>query len=240
MSIATRKGEQKIKHPGTLSSAEERAVRLKMLREMTGLSRDTFQERYGIARGTLQNWETARFGGLTPKGANVIISALQAEGVNCDLQWLLHGIGPEPGHTGMSGIIDKNHATGSIKIEPSEASTIAEELLAFRKNNPDAIDFVMQDNSMEPQFIIGHYVAGNRRFLQHIDEVVGQNCIVQSEEHGTMVRFVKPGDEIGHYHLIALNPLTYVRQPVLYNVRLLSAAPVVWSRRPNIAVERTS
>ena len=65
-------------------------------------------------------------------------------------------------------------------------------------------------------------------------------CIVQSEEHGTMVRHVKQGDEMGHYHLISLNPLTYVRKPVLYNVRLLSAAPVVWSRRPNIPIERTA
>ena len=37
---------------------QARAERLLTLREMTGLSRDLFQTRYGIARGTLQNWES--------------------------------------------------------------------------------------------------------------------------------------------------------------------------------------
>ena len=51
------------------SGPQQRARRLHILREMTGLSRDKFQQRYGIARGTLQNWESARFGGLTVAGA---------------------------------------------------------------------------------------------------------------------------------------------------------------------------
>ena len=35
---------------------------------MTHYSREAFAEKYQISQGTLQNWETARFGGLTEKG----------------------------------------------------------------------------------------------------------------------------------------------------------------------------
>ena len=49
--------------------AVQRAKRLIMLREMSELSRNTLYKRYNIATGTLQNWENARFGGLSEKGA---------------------------------------------------------------------------------------------------------------------------------------------------------------------------
>ena len=71
------------------TAAKQRATRLKTTREMTGLTRKKFQDRYGIPKGTLQNWESARFNGLTVKGANVIINAFLAEGINCSAEWLL-------------------------------------------------------------------------------------------------------------------------------------------------------
>ena len=80
-------------------AAKKRASRLKSLREMTGLSRNDFHKRYGIPRGTLQNWESARFGGLTMKGAKNIIRAFTAEGINCDIDWLLYGTGSSPKFT---------------------------------------------------------------------------------------------------------------------------------------------
>jgi len=76
--------------------AKQRAVRLKCLREMTGLSRDLINKRYKIARGTLQNWESARFGGLTRKGAIIVVDAMNAEGVRVTLEWLLDGLGEKP------------------------------------------------------------------------------------------------------------------------------------------------
>ena len=78
------------------SNSAERAIRLKTCREMTGLSRDMFNKRYGIPRGTIQNWETARFGGLTPKGAKNIVKAFHAEGIRVTADWLLHGLGNSP------------------------------------------------------------------------------------------------------------------------------------------------
>ena len=75
------------------SSKEMRAQRLKRLRKTSGLSRKDFSKKYNISPGTLQNWETARFGGLTEKGANLIISALKCEKIFCTFEWLMYQSG---------------------------------------------------------------------------------------------------------------------------------------------------
>ena len=216
------------------SSPQQRAKRLLVLREMTGLSRDKFHQRYGIARGTLQNWESARFGGLTSKGARTILIAFQAEGIQADLQWLLHGIGPAPCITQASGITQ--NANPLAHLEAQESQAIAEELLIFRNhNNDEVIDFVIPDDSMTPLFQKGDYVAGVRRYQDKMEEVVGLNCIVQTKEHGLLLRHVKQSEELGSYHLFCLNLHGETKRPCLYNVALISAAPVIWHRRTSVS-----
>ena len=201
------------------SSPQQRAKRLLVLREMTGLSRDKFHQRYGIARGTLQNWESARFGGLTSKGARTILIAFQAEGIQADLQWLLHGIGPAP-LTQASGITQ--NANPLAHLEAQESQAIAEELLIFRNhNNDEVIDFVIPDDSMTPLFQKGDYVAGVRRYQDKMEEVVGLSCIVQTKEHGLLLRHVKQSED-QRYHLFCLNLHGETKRPCLYNVALIS------------------
>ena len=50
------------------SSSYLRANRLRKLRGMMGLSRKALYQQYRIPVGTLQNWESARFGGAIRKG----------------------------------------------------------------------------------------------------------------------------------------------------------------------------
>ena len=217
------------------SSATHRAMRLKSLREMTGLSRDMFKKRYGIARGTLQNWETARFGGLTIKGAKIILRAFQAEGVQCSIEWLLHGVGSGPQFsdqiTHTFGTYHQQSNAAHQQQYDKEIGIIAQELLYFRQNNTDAIDFVMNDDAMEPYYMLGYYVAGIRRYNAEIEHAVGSHCIVQTADYGTTVRLLKLGDEIGTYHLFALNMDATVNRPIIYNADVISAAPVIWCRK---------
>lgn len=216
---------------------EQRAKRLRVLRQLTNLSRDKFQERYGIARGTLQNWESARFGGLTEKGAKSIILAITAEGVYCDLQWLLHGIGQEPRLLSSSGITDSASNRQTITVDQSEAQTIAEELICFRSHNQDCIDLMVTDDSMAPIFQPGDFVAGNKRYMEEIDRTIGFYCILQTAQYGTILRYIKQGDDHLHYHLIATNAMSEMNnKPNYYNTKVISSAPVIWHRSPNVAV----
>lgn len=213
------------------SAAKERAIRLKMCRDMTGLARDAFDKRYGIPRGTIQNWESARFGGLTPKGAEAITKAFHAEGIAVNSQWLLHGLGESPRFSERISI--DNDKTQSIKNQQSnqDYNLITSELLFFRQHNSDPIDSVLSDNSMEPIFSAGDYVAGSRLYQDDIEKAVGQYCIVQTYHLGDLVRLLKTGSHPGVYHLIATNIHSDAKNIAHYDVDILSAAPVVWIRK---------
>lgn len=213
-----------IKHAVSgLSTPDKRADRILVLRTMTGQSRSAF-ERYGIARGTLQNWETARFGGLTATGAEKLSRAAAAEGIDCAASWLMHGVGYPPQFVATQ--------KASQQVSYANDEVFLQELMHFRGHYPQAVHHVISDESMLPQYAKGDFVAGVRRFTSDIDTVIGMSCIVHVVGYGTMVRRVMLGDIPTRYHLIANNHLVTGKHPMLFNVELMSAAPVIWWRRP--------
>ena len=219
------------------SSREARAKRLKSLRKMTRLSRNIFSSRYGIPSGTLQNWESARFGGLTEKGAKNVLSAIRSEGIYCNFEWLMYGIGPGPQitdklfeNTNTQTLNPTGYDDQETDID-TQLAIIAQELLVFRKFNPDAIDFVVRDDGMEPLFILGEYVAGCRRYQKDISTAVGQNCIVQTAAGDLLLRYLRHGSAPDLYTLLCMNPTTRVERPAIYDIELTYVAPIIWTRR---------
>lgn len=76
-----------------------RGERVRYLREiLLRLNRKEFCLRHPIiSDGTLLNWEYARYGGLSMKGAYALQEIFKKEGIlNCTIEWLLHGIGETP------------------------------------------------------------------------------------------------------------------------------------------------
>ena len=108
---------------------------------------------------------------------------------------------------------------------------IVNELLIFRQNNPDAVEYIVADDGMGPIFGEGDYIAGKRRLGSLIESVVGMDCIIETQENEIMFRRLKRGNKPGTFNLICVNIDTSVQQPVLYDRELLSAAPVIWHRR---------
>ena len=200
--------------------AESRAKRLVILRELCGLSRLALHKRYDLASGTLQNWESARSGGLSEKGAKKIISIYRAEGIWCDEQWLLHGIGPEPDYTNNT----INHQ--DVKINDK----IAQEIMYFKKHNTYATELVVQDDAMLPWYKPGDVVMGVRVFKQHIKKLIGKVCIIQTKEHGKLVRLLKPGEHEEVFTLQALNITSTNSTSYIMNVALHSVASITWIR----------
>jgi len=194
---------------------------------MTGLSREGFRIRYGVARGTLQNWETARFGGLTLKGAQSIIRYFKAESINCSLDWLLHGIGPSPRFD--NSLSSKYNPT---IIQPT-IPTLTQELLYFRQNNSHAIDHHLVDDSMMPRYQNGIIIAGIKNFQDKIDTTLWNDCIVQTLEYGTLFRFIRPGNTPGRYHLYSHNISSHASNLMLHDVEVISSARISWLRSPD-------
>lgn len=219
------------------ASPEARGGRLKRVRNLANLSRREMCDAMGLNINTLKGWELGRHGGLTVKGTEKVIQRIAQEGVHCTLDWLLYEIGAGP--TVITDFI-KTKAFWNPEHLPANFSSfeeeklIAEELQIFRQHYRHTIDFIVQDDGMLPLYRNGNYVAGVQRFSEDIDTVLEENCIVQTEEGIILLRHLRPGSKKGHYNLICINTHTTLAKPVLYDVTLVSAAPVLWQRRKNL------
>lgn len=209
-----------------LSSAVLRGIRIKSIRKTLKMSRKALGLKYDIPPGTIQNWEDGRFGGLTEKGAKKMMYAFLQEGIACNLEWLMYGTSQNP-------LKQQNALSQQIEVEtfPLDSVAIVRELECFYQFNRNAVDAIVADDSMTPYFYPGDHVAGRRYFGKEIQRLMGQNCIVQTELGQVLVRKLQKGKIDNSYRLICCNPETMMQS--LDNVKLFSAAPVIWIRRKN-------
>jgi hypothetical protein len=211
------------------SSPLARGKRLKTVRMMAGLTRNGLEDKYGISASTIQSWEAAKAGGLTERGVQRVIPVLQKEGIFCTADWLLYGVGlpPQPANLNLpaSDETPMPHAT------LPEDKAIIQELLTFRELNTNVVDLVVADDGMQPNYTPGDYVAGKRKTKDDIIRSLGHDCIVETANNEILLRRVKNGSKPGLFTLICTNSDTSVTTPTLYDLELLSAAPVIWHRR---------
>jgi transcriptional regulator with XRE-family HTH domain len=202
-----------------------RAKRVLSLRKMTGLSRREFAKRYGVAPGTLQHWEDVHGNGLTEKGARRLINALHSSEIYCSIEWLMQGTGHGPSTDSESHILSVTYSS------TTEKNNIITELNLFYQHYKEAIDCVITDDSMWPQFKINDHVAGDRHYGAAIAQCLNQECIVMTIEGELLVRELRRSELPNHYTLACTNPRSSVTKPIIYDMELVSAAPVIWIRR---------
>ncbi|MDF2868216.1 MAG: hypothetical protein K0S11_1686 [Gammaproteobacteria bacterium] len=213
----------------SVEQSKQRAERIRYLRKLVDISREKFAKKHNIAPGSLQNWEDARYGGLTESGACQLAPAFQAEGIiSCTIEWLLYGQGDKPT---MSNFLDKFLAQPTVK--PDEAMLV-EELQVFSKLHPNSIDIRVTDDGLAPFFMLGDHVAGEKLFNDDIQKAIGYACIVQTQAGSILIRKVEMGSQVGCYNLICTNPDTTIGNPIETNIQLFSAAPIIWIRKPRI------
>lgn len=205
--------------------AIERAKRIRHIREnILKLSREKFCQKHSdISPYTLQNWEDLRYGGLTDKSVSLLVAAFQAEGIDCDSNWILYGQGDDPVLRSWLG-------------SPAQSDTdlLAEELKVFHQLHKHAVDAIIGDDGLAPCFMPGYRVAGKKLFNQHINKALGLPCIVQTQDGQILTRLVKASTMPEHYILACTNPKTTASDQVLDNIKLLYAAPIIWCRRPSV------
>lgn len=208
-----------------VSSKEMRGQRLKRLRKITGLSRKDFALRYQISPGTLQNWETARFGGLSEKGAHMMITAFKTEGVFCSFEWLMYqaGHGPKLDH------MEQPSQTGLTSSK--NTSTANEDLAVFLQNNPNAVHLWVEDQTMAPYFQKGILVAGTKKTGNGLSECIGHVCITQIQDQSTPVLRLITSASNSTFKLIHLNPLAPSNTSLTESYSLIYCAPIEWMHR---------
>ncbi len=210
------------------SSKEARGNRIKHIRkDILRLSRKEFANHHRdleITESVLQNWEDGRFKGFKDNQATLLLEALKREHIFCEKNWLLHGEGEAPKIV-LPG-------TGKHLSEKLEAEKITREIIVFKESYMDSIDAIVNDDSMEPFFTIGDHVAGLRYTGNHLNKALGHFCIVQTQQGEVLIRKVEQGSTENLYILSSFNKKSTAQNASLTDVKIFSAAPILWWRRP--------
>lgn len=218
-----------------LSSPKARGKRLRLLRKMSGLTLAQLAEKYALGVSTIKYWECAKNEGLSTKGAKKVIMAMQHEGIQCSFMWLIHGVGTPP------QFVDVHYNNKSISniIVPEdnavvldEEKSIADEISLFCDKVPDAITLSILDDGMEPLYSLGDSVGGKRLFGEDLAKAIGKDCIVETATKQLLCRKLGRGNELQCFNLYCINPHTIASPPHVYDVQILSAAPIsrIWKR----------
>lgn len=195
-----------------LFAAKVKGQRLQHLRNLAGLSRQDFCKQYNFNPRTLKSWELGDYKGIPESSATKVLISYLKEGVKCRLEWLMDGSGEPP-------ILHQK-------------KQILRELEIFHKNNAKGIDLLLNDDAMQPYFYPKDYVAGIKRIDREIQGLIGKNCIIETDDNQILLRQLEMGAKKNHYNLTCLNPNTSSLS--LQNVKVKSAAQVIWMRREEI------
>ena len=227
--ITTMTVEKLLKNNQLANTANQitmRAKRLKRIRNLANLSRDEFCSGTDINQYTLVGWENGRFGGLSYKGAEKVIVRVKKESVHCTLEWLMEGTGSEPSVNPIP-LIPKEELHNL-----SEDIIMSYELEFFKAKNPHAVDLIIDDDGMLPQYHTGDIVAGKQKIGSEINSIVGRDCIVETKHGEKLLRNVRAGKNKNRsYTLVCTNPEITTKPSVISDVELIYAAPVVWHRK---------
>ena len=83
---------------------------------------------------------------------------------------------------------------------------------------------------MTPIYTAGDYVGGNKKYGLKIENLIGENCIVETFQGDTLVRKPFKSSKEQLYNLACINIATN-QQPVIPDIKIRSAAKIVFHRK---------
>ncbi len=209
------------------------AQRLKYIRTLLRLTRPYIHEKYELSADTLNAWESGRIK-LTDKGLERCLKIYNKEGAFVSKSWILTGEGLMPKLSlSLSGYFDSAiNGEESEGILNDEESIILSEIEFFKKTRPTATVMLVSRDDMLPLYSKGDYVGGHFRSGEDLKDCLGRDCIIETYEGERYFRRLSNLSSDGVCNLVSLNPNSEGNlEPVLFNVEIARAAPVVWVRR---------
>ena len=233
--------ENKILSAKSLVTPEAKGTRLKMVRNMANLSREIMCKNNRLNVNTYKGWELARYGGLPIEGAIFIANKVALEGVVCSPEWLLYeiGIGPYviPDFKKTQKVPPLERADFSLDEDQRHT---CKEIILFRTQYDDTIDFKITDDGLAPHYLPKDYVAGVKHYRDQINELLDTICIVQLKSGLTYSRLLQAGSKPNTYNLVCTNPSTTVEKTTQRDVELYCAAPIMRHYKPFKATPKDS
>lgn len=178
------------------TSAQLKGRRLRMMRALTGFSRQEIYDRVGIATSTIDTWESGRVE-LTQKSAERVCDAFCKIGVSCSSEWLLSGRGMPPrimddvekalfSEQAKIGTEKFKIETKNIKlhIPPFIDSDVKQELCFFLTLHKNSMFYIFENDFMNSRFKKGDCVAGTKS--TSLSDLEGKTVIALLEDKKTI------------------------------------------------------
>lgn len=220
---------------------QERANRLKFLRKLAHLSMKEFAQHCNLGLTTINYWEQG-YSSITERGARKVCKAMREEGIECSALWLMTGYGEQPKIIDASKLSKLNYKTiESLSRQtinerksdyPMENIEIKEELALFKKNYPEHLVFLIDNESMKPLYSPGELVAGKKLTAKNMELAHGADCIVELEGKKLLIRRVKIAQASNSFDLYVINSDSSLDFPPLRNIKTLSLAPIIRIWKP--------
>jgi transcriptional regulator with XRE-family HTH domain len=220
---------------------QERANRLRFLRKMSHLSMKEFSQHCNLGLTTINYWEQG-YSSVTERGAQKVCKAMREEGIECSVIWLMTGYGEPPKVTDSSKLSKLNYknleSLSRISINEKKSDypmgniEIKEELGLFRKNYPEHLIHLVDNESMKPLYGPGDLVAGKKLTEKNMELAHGADCIVELKGRDLIIRRVKIGHVTDSFDLYVINSEASLEFLPLRNIKILSLAPIIRVWKP--------
>lgn len=199
------------------ASPKARAARLKEARDVAGLTLKETASSGMINFNTLCGWEIGKHGGLTERGALLVIKRLEEFNTECSLEWLLYGEGESP---------KKRTSISAEQNETANKWTTSLHKLILQAN-PDLLCLQITDASMAPEYNIGDHVYGSPFALDihQLSPISGKTVLVQEQSGNLILRKLLVNQITNEALLIASNHSFH--PSFLYNPNIQAIAIVV-------------
>lgn len=208
--------------------AIQRGARLQRLRRLANLSRHEVCERADFNASTLKGWEIGRHGGLTERGAKLLIDFFALHGVVSTLEWLMSDEGPTPVvNTNFKNTVE-SFKTSKKKLAIDREEYRVSELSFFLTTHGNSIHLKVADNKMQPHYLVDDLVAGIKREGAAIKKLNNQIVIIETAESEIMLGELQCKKN-GSFQLVFANKK--FKPEELNQDDIISAAPVIWHRR---------
>lgn len=206
--------------------------RLKYIREhLIKLSRAEIQEKHGLSQDTLAAWENGKIN-ITEKSIERCIKIYNAENLIFSKEWLLTGEGLSPNFSFELNRYFKSFPSEWDSKFIDDHILIAKEIEYFRSLTLNSVTALISTEDMLPLYSLGDYVGGRLKSKKELENCIGKDCIVRTKDQATYIRRIAKGKDKKHFNLVCINPHWKGNvEPVLFNVEIESAAPIIWHRR---------
>lgn len=203
-------------------TAIEVGKRIKLARQLANITRKEMTVLHAINSNTLQAWEKG-VNRLTEENALRLVEIFRKSGLVLTVEWLLLGVDPS-----ITIPTNRKHINQDFKDVLSIRGDlkVLEEINYFLNQNLQSISLLVTDNAIAPIFNVGDYVGGINLFSSDIDDLVGEFCIITTDDQKTLLRKIIKNCGKGNFIIGTTNPFANLNEPDHMICNLSSAAKI--------------